>query len=227
MNKKQHTLTVALALVAGLIGGVISSQLLAEKPVHTEKPTKAEKVVMAEAFQLVDRNGKVLASLNNRKRYKDEPSPELRLLTPQYGHEGGVLITAKPYGADVNVYGKDRHISLSASWIDEFEIAEVKIGSSPNLLREIREVKLSEMPEGQQKIPIPPAKQFDRSSIEMTIGPGEDTRPRVVLTDKEGKKRTVLGCIDLETTATGETQQRPPSSLVFFDKEGNVFWSAP
>ena len=47
------------------------------------------------------------------------------------------------------------------------------------------------------------------------------------LYDNDGKLRAALGSTDLQTTRTGETHQRQPSSLVLFDKDGKVLWSAP
>lgn len=43
----------------------------------------------------------------------------------------------------------------------------------------------------------------------------------------EGKDRAVLGGTRLSTPSTGITEIRPAGSLVFFDDEGNVLWSAP
>jgi hypothetical protein len=63
MNTKQHTLTVFLALIAGLAGGVISSQFLVEQPVVVEKTVQPRKVVTAEEFQLVDEEKKTRATL--------------------------------------------------------------------------------------------------------------------------------------------------------------------
>ena len=61
MAKKQISLIAALALVGGLIGGVVSSQFLMGKPAFAKK--KSQKVVEAEEFRLVDENGKLRAKL--------------------------------------------------------------------------------------------------------------------------------------------------------------------
>lgn len=47
------------------------------------------------------------------------------------------------------------------------------------------------------------------------------------LSDGDGSKRAVLGKVDTEVIDTGEIRTRPESSLVLFDKEGRVVWSAP
>ena len=50
---------------------------------------------------------------------------------------------------------------------------------------------------------------------------------RFVVRDASGNTRAVLGSTVLETTQTGAVEKRPPSSLVLFDKNGKVIWSAP
>ena len=53
MSKKRSSFTVILALVSGLAGGMIASQLSADKPVFA----KTEKIITAEKFVLVDKEG--------------------------------------------------------------------------------------------------------------------------------------------------------------------------
>ena len=62
MNK-QYSLTVLLALVAGLVGGVVSSQFYIGQPVFAQKTEQPGKVIIAEEFRLVDKNGKTCATL--------------------------------------------------------------------------------------------------------------------------------------------------------------------
>ncbi|MFQ5918328.1 MAG: hypothetical protein ACE5I0_11010 [Candidatus Binatia bacterium] len=47
------------------------------------------------------------------------------------------------------------------------------------------------------------------------------------LMDQKGKTRAVLGSTSLETTRTGTVTKKAEPSLVLFDKEGKVLWSAP
>ena len=63
MNKKQYSLMLVLALVAGLVGGVVSSQFLMGQPAFAEKKSKPLKVVESEEFRLVDKDGKTRAFL--------------------------------------------------------------------------------------------------------------------------------------------------------------------
>jgi len=63
MNRKQHTLTIVLSLVAGLVGGVVSTQLFMGQPVFAEKKPTHQKVLRAERFELVDKEGFVWGKL--------------------------------------------------------------------------------------------------------------------------------------------------------------------
>jgi len=63
MNKKQYSLMLVLALVAGLVGGVVSSQFLMGQPAFAEKKSNPLKVVESEEFRLVDKDGKTRAFL--------------------------------------------------------------------------------------------------------------------------------------------------------------------
>ncbi len=47
------------------------------------------------------------------------------------------------------------------------------------------------------------------------------------LYDDEERRPTVLGTTQLKHPDTGSTEIRAPSSLVLFDEEGKVVWSAP
>ncbi|MFX0199358.1 MAG: hypothetical protein ACFFCW_24810 [Candidatus Hodarchaeota archaeon] len=76
MYREEYILLLTLALVAGLVGGVISSQFLMSQPVFAEKKAVRQKVAEAEEFRLVDKSGRTLAAL----RLSREPKqPELVL----------------------------------------------------------------------------------------------------------------------------------------------------
>jgi hypothetical protein len=49
----------------------------------------------------------------------------------------------------------------------------------------------------------------------------------ITISDDEGKQRAILGSVDLNVIATGETRKRPESSIVLFGKDGKVVYSAP
>jgi len=54
-----------------------------------------------------------------------------------------------------------------------------------------------------------------------------DGSTRLYLLDKDQHLRALLGSTELTMPLTGSTEVRPESSLVLFDKDGKVIWSAP
>ena len=63
MNKKQYSMMLVLALIAGLMGGVVSSWFLVGKSAFAEKKAEPQKVIEAREFRLVDENRKIRAIL--------------------------------------------------------------------------------------------------------------------------------------------------------------------
>jgi hypothetical protein len=55
---------------------------------------------------------------------------------------------------------------------------------------------------------------------------GDADGPLVSLRDEQGYQ-TTLGTTDLETPRTGEAHKTSAASLVMFNKDGKVIWSAP
>ncbi len=64
MKRKQFILLITLAIFAGFIGGLLSSWLFTGRTAFTEKKRGPVKVIEAEAFRLVDKDGKIHALLN-------------------------------------------------------------------------------------------------------------------------------------------------------------------
>jgi hypothetical protein len=100
MNKKQYSMTVALALIAGLVGGVVSSQFFVGQPVWAEKKSSHEEVLRAERLELVDKDG-TLRGIFGIIGY----DPSL-MLVDKDGCFRCVLTTA-PDGASLFLRGKD------------------------------------------------------------------------------------------------------------------------
>lgn len=50
---------------------------------------------------------------------------------------------------------------------------------------------------------------------------------QIALRDEHGRRRAILGQVELERPTTGVKEQRPVSSLVLFDKDGKAFWKVP
>jgi len=51
-------------------------------------------------------------------------------------------------------------------------------------------------------------------------------KPTLTLSDS-GDTRAIIGTTELKNNRTGSTEIRAPSSLVLFDEDGDVVWSAP
>jgi hypothetical protein len=51
--------------------------------------------------------------------------------------------------------------------------------------------------------------------------------PSIILGDQDGVDRAALGHTVLRIRPTGSLEHRAPSSLVLFDKDGKVIWTAP
>ena len=62
MNKKQFGLLLVLSLLAGLVGGILTSQFFLGTPVFAQKKVGPHNVVTAEEFRLVDKEGKILST---------------------------------------------------------------------------------------------------------------------------------------------------------------------
>lgn len=82
MNSQHLVVTIALAAVAGFVGGLAAGSLVTPTPATAQPSPKLMRVVTAEEFRVVDENGRVVASLGT------EPSLLSRLNL--YDREGGL-----------------------------------------------------------------------------------------------------------------------------------------
>ena len=62
MNKKQFSLLLMLSLLAGLVGGMLTSQFFLGTPVLAEKKVGAQNVIVAEEYRLVDKEDNILST---------------------------------------------------------------------------------------------------------------------------------------------------------------------
>jgi len=77
MNKKQWRSMLLLAMLAGFVGGMVVSWLFANQPVFAEKRFEPAKVIEAQEFRLMDRDGKTVARLTVRDGRVLAEIPEL------------------------------------------------------------------------------------------------------------------------------------------------------
>jgi hypothetical protein len=96
MSRKQHGITVTLALTSGLVGGMVSSQFLVGVSVFAEKPPQERQVIQAERFEVVDKDGKVRGELGLR----NDGVPVLRL----YDEDGALRVGFSPKGDEGSVW---------------------------------------------------------------------------------------------------------------------------
>jgi len=112
MKKKQPLFIILLAALAGFAGGFISNQIFQPKPAFAKKALSHQKVVIAEEFRVVDKDGKILGSFGtpgylpdifSKKDGSQAPVPQLRL-----GQESGFqIILSAGAGAGSRIIMKD------------------------------------------------------------------------------------------------------------------------
>lgn len=96
MKNKQQLFIILLASFAGFMGGLISNQIIETRPAFAVKEPNHQKVVIAEEFRVVDKDGKILGSFGTPDYLPDKlpkmdksqaAAPQLRL-----GQESGFQI---------------------------------------------------------------------------------------------------------------------------------------
>ena len=156
------------------------------------------KVITAKTFRLVDESSRVRAELG--------------------------------FGIDLAQVGRDLrsvqapHLSLYGE--DGTKQLQVWGGSSPGATigdmqgyqLHLKEAEISVHEMNYPNIPKNPSYRIRLSA---------DSGPVLEFTDDNTKTRLALGRIELKHPDTGSTEIRAPSSLVLFDEEGKVLWSAP
>ena len=179
MSKKQYVLTLVLAMIAGLAGGMVSSWLFISAPVFVQKTPQVAQVVRAERFEVVDQKGKVRAALDMK----------------------GVGLTMEDVSALVEKIVKEDK-NLRAEW----EKAAKATGKSPEAfkqeLREAIEKEFFENPEpalrlyhedGKQRAILTVEKEgygrlgFFNETYELRVSlVGSDETPRLEFSNKSG-----------------------------------------
>jgi hypothetical protein len=62
MNKRIYSLIILLSLTAGLAGGLLASHFFVTPPVMAAKMSEGQKVIEAEEFRLIDKEGRILST---------------------------------------------------------------------------------------------------------------------------------------------------------------------
>ncbi|MCG6983317.1 MAG: hypothetical protein LJE88_18095 [Deltaproteobacteria bacterium] len=63
MDRKIYSLILLFSLIGGLAGGILASHFFVTAPVLAAKTVEVQKIVAAEEFRLVDKEGRVLSAL--------------------------------------------------------------------------------------------------------------------------------------------------------------------
>jgi len=197
--------------IAGFIGVLVGAAVVGVATSQQEEVTA--KVVRAERFEVVDAKGEVRAVLAVR----EDGTPHLAL----FDADGQVraIVAVLPSGTpDLYLCDADGKPRASlAVWED-----------GPSLT--LRDAKGKDRATLELSRDWGPILWLDdaagKTRLELGLGL-PDGNPILSLADKEGTTRATLGATSTKTLATGVVHQRPESSLVLSDKEGNVLWQAP
>jgi len=187
MNRKQFIFTVLLALLSGLMGGVLSIWFLLPQSVLAQD--EPQKVMEAEEFRVVDAEGNVQARFFMKEMTSLWKKPYLEIYDDDNKHE---------------FYLSSDGLGFS---VDDWPRLKLDLFNGEPLLT----FRL---------------KKSTRSQVTLGFWPNRN-EPSLNLYDEVGNLRAVLGTTELKHNRTGSTEIRATSSLVLFDEDGKVLWSAP
>ncbi len=228
MKKKQLSLMLVFALIAGFIGGALSSQLFTIQSAFADKAIKPQKLVVAEEFRVVDKKGKTIARLHDldgmpvlwMESYNG--SPETRI------SNGTISIL----GPDHSLYVKPTHISIHGP-NGSVKIESTSPGPHISLRRDDHNyARISNMG-------LTIEESGYRSDVQATVSSMWDPSLKVgvvissglpgphISLFQNGHLRSTLGYKELLTKKTGTKTTRSAASLVLFDEKGNVIWETP
>lgn len=145
MKKKEFILFLSASIFAGLIGGILSNQLIFNKTAYAQEEQQYGTLVQAQELRLVDKNGNPLIAL-----------------------------------------------AISETTGEPFLVMYSKKDNKYRFMIDI-----------------------------------DDGSPRLIMRDKEAQTRIVLGSAEVTSKLKGTIEKKPISSIVMFDKDGKLIWSAP
>jgi len=231
MRKRDHIGVLLTAMIFGLIGGIVGGRFFVGDPVLAEKTPKPEKVIKAEAFEVVNENGVTLGMLGS---------------TAANGGRLALYNEKKNVSAELAVFGEDSRLKLR-NHIARIELEQGEDGGSLEIYGKdaLPLIKLNTYANG-PSLDLLGANHREKISLSVfpDLGPGihlidkggkhrailqltDSGDPALNLLDKEEKFRSVVGITRIIEPNTGASIMRPVSSVVLFDKGGKVLWSAP
>jgi len=197
MSKNQFVLTLLVATFSAFLGGTFGVWLLMPPSVMAQD--EVQKVIEAQEFRVVDEDGVVRGSIG-----LNQSGVTLNFRDVTGTKSAEVLVTEIGVGivlSDESQESAIRMMTGESSGYSSISItaAESTLIATPNIL----------------------TVSHPAGSILV-----DAEKPMIRVADSRHAPRAILGVTSL-TPPTGSTEIRAPSSLVLFDEEGNVVWSAP
>ena len=208
MKKRDYALILTIAMFFGLAGGVVVSWIFNSQTVFAQKTAGHEKVIVAEEFRLVDKDGAQLATLHVDQT--GQPSLVINdnahtpRLTMVFGSEGALNFGLNDKKGKKTVFME----------VDDKGATTLGMGK-PNVL-------LSVSADGRPLLNL-----SDGYRSRAVLGLWPDGDPNLTLRDKDGNRRAVLGRIEPESSQIAIIEKRPISSLVLYGEDGRVLWNTP
>jgi len=249
MNRKQFLLTLSVAIISAFLGGTLGVWFLMPPSVLAQDGVP--EVIEAQEFRVVDANGDLRGyfSLEGVTVLGATKGVYANLTVNSDGTPAVTLSGANDTVATLEVSDSNeerggprlelidlddkRFIIVGLTKTDAQVIAANSEGNQAQfgLAGELPRLRLDSRPfqeEGGETILM--FVQPEGSVLAMTKGDKLTTRlgdDHLYLFDDEQRPRAVLGTTELKHPDTGSTEIRAPSSIVLFDEEGKVVWSAP
>ncbi len=197
MNRKQFLLTLSATVISAFLGGAVSVWLLMPQSVLAQD--EPPKVIEAQEFRVVDDNGVVRGSIG-----LNQSGVTLNFRDVTRTKSAEILVTEIGVGivlSDESQESAIRMMTGESSGYGSISItaAESTLIATPNIL----------------------TVSHPAGSILV-----DAEKPMIRVADSRHAPRAILGVTSL-TVPTGSTEIRAPSSLVLFDEDGDVVWSAP
>lgn len=203
MRRRQYLLLVALAVVSGLVGGALSSRVFLAKPAAAQDSPPPIDDMLKEAVKELILYTKVI-SAEGFRLVKD-------------GKEFGrfaVSSNGVPELVLLDKNGSERVILKIGAGLS----AGLDLGGKPS---SGHRTGLYVSSDGSPGLYLCGKDSF---IPRIKIGMLSDSMPAITLYDEKFKPRATLGRVELKSTSTGAV--RSEYSLVLFDKDGEVIWSA-
>jgi len=208
MKKRDYALMLTIAMFFGLVGGGVISWIINSQTVFAEKATGNEKVIVAEEFRLVDKNGAQLATLHvdqaGQPNLVINDNAHTPRLTMVFGSEGALYFGLNDKKGKKTVFME----------VDDKGASKLGMGK-PNVL-------LSVSADGRPLMNL-----SDGTRPRAVLGLWPDGDPNLTLRDKDGNRRAVFGRIEPESSQIAIIDKRPISSLVLYGEDGRVIWNTP